>query len=53
MLARTGRVAPLTMTDGAVVLPRPWSEGANPADDLDRIVLAVRAASYPQHGLAP
>ncbi|KGM13540.1 acetoin utilization protein AcuC [Cellulomonas bogoriensis] len=35
---------PATMGDGPLVLPRPWSSGYDPADDVDRVLLAVRAA---------
>ena len=50
---RFGRPAPLRMTDGAGAEHRPWSEGADPADPLDRAVLATRREVYPLHGLDP
>jgi acetoin utilization protein AcuC len=53
VMERTGRDAPLTMTDGGEPRPRAWADGVDPADPLDRMLLDVRAASFPQHGLVP
>ena len=44
-------VAPLRMTDGATPTWTPWSDGYDPADALDRVVLATQRAVFPAHGL--
>jgi acetoin utilization protein AcuC len=44
-------MAPLRMTDGATPTWRPWSDGYDPADALDRVVLATQRAVFPAHGL--
>jgi acetoin utilization protein AcuC len=41
---RHGRAAPLTMTDGVLPRWRDWAEGHDPADPLDRAVLATLGA---------
>jgi acetoin utilization protein AcuC len=53
VLERTGRDAPLTMTDGGQPALGRWADGSDPADPLDRMLLDVRAACFPQHGLQP
>ena len=45
---------PLVMGDGVPLpTPRPWSAGYDPADDVDRIILATRQAVFPHHDLDP
>jgi acetoin utilization protein AcuC len=44
-------VAPVRMTDGATPAWRDWSEGYDPADAVDRAVLATRRAVFPANGL--
>jgi acetoin utilization protein AcuC len=51
--ARTGETAPLTMTDGREVEFRDLSGGYDPADPIDRAVMATRNAVFPLHGLDP
>jgi acetoin utilization protein AcuC len=48
---RAGQLAPLSMTDGHKPEPRPWSGGFDPADPVDRAVMATRRAVFPHHGL--
>ena len=43
--------APDRMTDGAAPEWRDWSEGYDPADQVDRTVLATRSAVFPPNGL--
>lgn len=50
---RTGETAPLTMTDGRVPEFRDLSGGYDPADPIDRAVMATRNAVFPLHGLDP
>lgn len=50
---RLGRRAPTHMTDGCDGAYAPWSGGFDPADALDRTVLATRRAVFPLHGLDP
>jgi acetoin utilization protein AcuC len=49
--ARLGVAAPATMTDGADPTWRAWADGFDPADPLDRTVLATQRAVFPAHGL--
>jgi acetoin utilization protein AcuC len=51
--ARCGRPAPQRMTDGANTDYRSWATGYDPADAIDRVVLATRKAIFPLHGLDP
>lgn len=52
--ARTRQLAPVRMTDGRVPSWRDWEEtGYDPADALDRAVVATRRAVFPAHGLLP
>jgi acetoin utilization protein AcuC len=53
VLARTGRAAPESMTEGRPPEFRRWVDGYNPADDVDRAIMATRAAVFPEHGLDP
>jgi acetoin utilization protein AcuC len=48
-----GRVAPLRMTDGSQISITLFDEGYDPADELDRAILATRKAVFPSHGLDP
>lgn len=48
-----GRVAPVRMTDGPLPPVPAWEQGYDPADALDRAVLATRKAVFPAHGLDP
>jgi acetoin utilization protein AcuC len=50
---RTGEVAPLTMTDERDSRWREISEGYDPADAVDRAIMATRNAVFPYHGLDP
>ncbi|MQS09216.1 acetoin utilization protein AcuC [Streptomyces alkaliphilus] len=49
--ARTMGAGPHRMTDGRTPSWRPWEEGYDPADPVDRAVMATRRAIYPAHGL--
>jgi acetoin utilization protein AcuC len=49
--SRTGLAAPERMTDGELATWRDWSEGYDPADAVDRAVLATMRAVFPAHGL--
>lgn len=44
---------PTRMGDDGDVRVRPWSEGYDPADDVDRVVLATRQAVFVWHDLDP
>ena len=50
---RLGRQGPGRMTDGRDVWWRTWEAGYDPADAVDRAVLATRKAVFPLHGLDP
>ncbi|WP_432928823.1 acetoin utilization protein AcuC [Microbispora sp. CA-135349] len=50
---RTGEIPPLTMTDGRHPQWRDISGGYDPADAVDRAVIATRKAVFPFHGLDP
>lgn len=50
---RYGRHAPFRMTDGASPAWRDWSVGYDPADPIDRAILATRRAVFPLLGLDP
>jgi acetoin utilization protein AcuC len=47
-----GLASPARMTDGAEPSWRDWSEGFDPADPVDRAVLATQNAVFPAHGIA-
>jgi acetoin utilization protein AcuC len=53
VLARTGESPPLTMTDGRNPEFRDLSAGYDPADPIDRAIMATRNAVFPLHGLDP
>ncbi|WP_166356243.1 acetoin utilization protein AcuC [Phytoactinopolyspora limicola] len=46
-------VGPARMTDGADGEYVPWENGYDPADALDRAIMATRSAVFPWHGLDP
>jgi acetoin utilization protein AcuC len=49
--SRVHVVPPRRMTDGATPTWASWSDGYDPADPLDRAVLATQRAVFPAHGL--
>lgn len=52
VVAELGFPAPVVMGDGGQgTLPAPWSDGFDPADPVDRVVLAARRAVFDWHGL--
>ena len=51
--ARTDISAPERMTDGAAAEFVPFSSGYDPADAVDRAIMATRTAVFPWHGLFP
>ena len=53
VLERTGQQAPESMTDGSPATFRRWLDGYDPADPVDRAVMATRTAVFPEHGLDP
>jgi acetoin utilization protein AcuC len=52
-LARTGVRPPPTMTDGSPASFSPFSSGYDPADVVDRAIMATRNAVFARHGLLP
>ena len=50
---RVGRPGPGRFTDGRDGSYTPWSRGHDPADPVDRAVMATRRAVFPLHGLDP
>jgi hypothetical protein len=52
VVERYGLAAPARMTDGGTTTWRDWSEGYDPADALDRAVLATQRAVFPANGSA-
>ena len=51
--ARTGIDGPVMMTDGDDANYSPFDGGYDPADPVDRAVMATRSAVFPAHGLFP
>lgn len=49
----TGEGSPAMMSDGDEVRLRPFAEGFNPDDPVDRAIMATRQAVFPWHGLDP
>ena len=41
------------MTDGAPAAFTPFESGYDPADPVDRTIMATRSAVFPVHGLFP
>jgi len=52
-LRRTGHHPPELMTDGAGAQYTRFESGYNPADRIDRAIMATRTAVFPEHGLMP
>lgn len=50
---RLGRPGPARMTDGRDAAYRSWSSGFDPADAVDRAIMATRRAAFPANGLDP
>ena len=50
---RTGRAAPDWMDDARPTELRRWVDGFDPADPVDRAIMATRRAVFPEHGLDP
>ena len=50
---RTDTAPPERMTDGEPASFRPFSSGYDPADVVDRAIMATRTAVFPLHGLVP
>ena len=50
---RVGETAPPTMTDGCIPEFRDISDGYDPADPVDRAIMATRNAVFPLRGLDP
>jgi acetoin utilization protein AcuC len=50
---RVGRPGPARFTDGREPDFTPWSRGHDPADPVDRAIMATRRAVFPLHGLDP
>ncbi|MFF3667378.1 acetoin utilization protein AcuC [Microtetraspora malaysiensis] len=50
---RTGEVPPLSMTDGRHPAYSDFRDGYDPADAIDRAIVATRKAVFPLHGLDP
>ena len=48
-----GRQSPARMTDGQTATYADWETGYDPADPLDRAVMATRKAVFPLHGTDP
>jgi len=53
VVALYGRAAPASMSDLVPPVWRPWSDGFDPADDVDRAIRATRSAAFPLLGLDP
>ncbi len=51
--ARTGEPAPEWMTDWEPAVYTPFRNGYDPADHVDRSIMATRVAVFPDHGLDP
>ena len=51
--SRTGEPAPEWMTDGEPAVHTPFSNGYDPADRVDRAIMATRVAVFPDDGLDP
>ncbi|MGE5134130.1 MAG: acetoin utilization protein AcuC [Gemmatimonadota bacterium] len=50
---RTGEPAPEWMTDREPAAYTPFQNGYDPADHVDRSIMATRVAVFPDHGLDP
>ena len=49
----TGAEAPATMSEVGEVSFRAWLDGYDPADPVDRAIMATRRAAFPHRGLDP
>jgi acetoin utilization protein AcuC len=49
--ARTGGAAPESMTDGGSGAYRSFEDGHDPADPIDRAIMATMNATFPAHGI--
>jgi acetoin utilization protein AcuC len=50
---RAGGELPQVMTDGRTPTFEPFESGYNPADPVDRAIMATRKAVFPEHGMMP
>ena len=50
---RTGREAPEVMTEGSEPGFARFEAGYDPADPVDRAIIATRSAVFPEHGMMP
>ena len=50
---RTGRTAPASMTEGQPAEFISFDSGYDPAEPVDRAIMATRNAVFPLHGLMP
>src|ERR1017187_9164660 len=50
---RTGRDAPESMTEGSEPEFARFEAGYDPADPVDRAIVATRSAVFPEHGMMP
>ena len=50
---RASRPAPERMTDGLPGQFSPFESGYDPADPVDRAIMATRNVTFPLHGLMP
>src|SRR5271166_1836213 len=50
---RTGRQAPEVMTEGSEPEYARFEAGYDPADPVDRAIIATRSAIFPEHGMMP
>jgi acetoin utilization protein AcuC len=50
---RTGRKAPEVMTEGSEPEFTRFEAGYDPADPVDRAIIATRSAVFPEHGMMP
>jgi len=49
----TSQTAPEQMTEGTPATFTDYESGHNPADPVDRAIMATRKAVFPHHGLMP
>ena len=52
-LRRTGREPPEVMTEGSEPEFARFEAGDDPADPVDRAIIATRSAVFPEHGMMP
>ena len=51
VIHRTGARGPMTMTDDEPATFRDFASGHDPADPVDRAIVATMRAVFPSHGL--